>query len=625
MTAHEVLGLPPGPCAKRELKKAYAAALKLHRPDRDSAGFARVREAYEELLNEVDDGPVNHARVALSPVQFTAVFAQLQQRAADEAGNHVAATESSKENSPAESPVENPADIPDEVAPAISGERPVGDNPPTPYASLPPAAPPPRPPDALKALRDLAEQPAHAEADVLANALRQGFAGLIAGSIPASDWDEAVAPFVDLRSQIICETLSDDDLLDEAAHGSGIATATTIEHLFTFAQWERLSTLGQRWAASPPRCSPWLTERIIHKLVVHLAVIDYQLANELVLAAGGARGLHFPDNGSLDRSLMLGSELKNAPAEVRHYVAELLAGGRNPTSRPHLLTAVRKYLAPLPWGSATRQALGARYPKQFRPPAEPVGNATNISLFGFLVSLFGLILSTSFYLLVILIDHGSALSGWAALPIYGGTLWGGIILHRRNKTWWNNTAQPWLTDHLGPFDLRYWLLLLWWMCGPVPWLIDAYDIRQWVWWLGILLAIPVLRLVHHGWKTTATGWRRWLADPHRAGEVAYDLQQRQALETSELLALVPQFLFAALAGTISITTLVQSHHNDVHAVMTIGVLMPLLFFIDAGARCAVAHETGWKATWKQWLPPCFALMVLAAGACGWIWWQRPQT
>jgi hypothetical protein len=221
--------------------------------------------------------------------------------------------------------------------------------------------------------------------------------------------------------------------------------------------------------------------------------------------------------------------------------------------------------------------------------------------------------------MVILIDHGSTLSGWSALPIYGGTLWGGIIFHRRKKEWWKNTAQPWLTDHLGPFDLRYWLLMLWWLAGPVPWIIDFYDLRQWLWWLGIPLAIPLLRLLHLGWKPTATGWRRWLADPHRAGEVALDLHQRQALESAELLALLPQLIFTALAGTLSIATLVYTQRNDVHTVVTIGLLIPLLFFFDCGARCAVAHETGWKATGKQWLAPACALIALTTMAAGWIW------
>lgn len=590
MTPHEVLGLPPGACDARTLKKAYAAALKLHRPDRDPAGFARVRAAYETMQrraavvdDEEDEAGVDKPQVVVEPATLQDAMAELASLTAEPLAT---------------------ADVQPPAAPPVE----------PPFLSrLPPAAPPLTAPDPLQALRDLAPTPGGAEGEVLANALRQGFAGLVAGTVTARAWDEAISPFVPLRSQVVTETFSDDDLMDETVHGSGIATATVIEHLFTFAGWDRLCTLGQRWAGRPPSCPSWLSERIIHKLAVHLSVIDYPLANELVLAVGGARGLHFQDNGSLDRSLMLGSELKTASVAVRRFVAELLAGGCDPGSQPRLLTALRKHLAPLPWSSATRQTLGARYPGRFRPLSAPAGTSGSpVTVFVVLVTLITFTVATLVVMIAIAIGPDSAMSAYAAIPIYGGAIWSSFVVHRRLRPWWEQRARPWLSAHIGPFDLRFWMLLLWWQCGPIPWLIDLCDIREWLWWFGIPLAIPLLRLLRWGWRPAASGWRIWLADPGRAGEVAKELDQRHALFSLEGVVLLPVLLLAGMAGTVSNYALAWAGRDTAHTVLTLGMLPIILFGLDAAARVAVAQEQGWRETRKQWLVPV-ALMALFIG------------
>ncbi len=611
MTPQEVLGLPPGACDPRALKKAYAAALKLHRPDRDPEGFARVRAAYEALqwaaehgeAEENEDGQQADGPPVVVPPHVLEHLRAL---------GHLPPTPQPAPAATAAAP-DLPLSSTDTTPPAPPDVSP-------PVSTLPPAAPPPTLPDPLAALHALADTPGGADPETLASALRQAFAGLVAGTVTARAWDEAVAPFVPLRSQVVAETFTDDDLLDEAVHGSGIATATVIEHLFTFAGWERLGTLGQRWASHPPRCPPWLGQRIIHKLAIHLAVVDYRLANELVLAVGGARGLHFQDHGSLDRSLMLGSELKTAPLPVRHFVAELLAGGRAPASQPELLRALRKHLAPLPWSSATRQALGARYPACFRPPAAPVVTAgSSVTVFGVLVTLLFFIVATCLVGVTIALGHGSTLSAYSSLPIFGGAVWGAIVCYRRCRGWWDNRALPWLSAHLGPFDLRFWLLLLWWQAGPIPWLISACDIREWLWWGGIPLALPLLKLLRRGWRPAPSGWRRWLADPARAGETVVDLHQRQALDSLECTVLLIPLLLAGLAGGVVIVALVWMERQTFNTVATLSILPTFLIGIDASARVAVAQVDGWRETRTQWMVPLVAL-VLLAGVTGLVTW-----
>jgi len=50
MEQHDILGLSADEAADpAQLRRAYARLLKQHRPDRDPAGFRRLRDAYEEL------------------------------------------------------------------------------------------------------------------------------------------------------------------------------------------------------------------------------------------------------------------------------------------------------------------------------------------------------------------------------------------------------------------------------------------------------------------------------------------------------------------------------------------------------------------------------------------------
>lgn len=49
MTPFEVLGLTAPPFTRAAVRRAYAAALRRHRPEDDPAGFRRVRDAYEAL------------------------------------------------------------------------------------------------------------------------------------------------------------------------------------------------------------------------------------------------------------------------------------------------------------------------------------------------------------------------------------------------------------------------------------------------------------------------------------------------------------------------------------------------------------------------------------------------
>ncbi|MCW8129977.1 MAG: J domain-containing protein [Planctomycetota bacterium] len=49
----EILGVAPN-CPPDELRKAYAALLKVHRPDKDPEGFRRIRDAYEFMRDHPD-------------------------------------------------------------------------------------------------------------------------------------------------------------------------------------------------------------------------------------------------------------------------------------------------------------------------------------------------------------------------------------------------------------------------------------------------------------------------------------------------------------------------------------------------------------------------------------------
>ncbi len=57
---YELLGVPHD-ATEREIKRAYARLLRVHRPDRDPAGFRRLREAYETALRWAEDGVESEA------------------------------------------------------------------------------------------------------------------------------------------------------------------------------------------------------------------------------------------------------------------------------------------------------------------------------------------------------------------------------------------------------------------------------------------------------------------------------------------------------------------------------------------------------------------------------------
>lgn len=73
MTPHEVLGLDAA--AARDpavVRAAYARLLRLHRPDRDPAGFRRLRDAYETALCAAADGDDGQAASASGAIAAVA-------------------------------------------------------------------------------------------------------------------------------------------------------------------------------------------------------------------------------------------------------------------------------------------------------------------------------------------------------------------------------------------------------------------------------------------------------------------------------------------------------------------------------------------------------------------------
>ena len=57
MTPLEILGLDPG-AEEQAIKRAYAKLLKVHRPDQDPEGFRRIRDAYEQAIEQLSWGNI---------------------------------------------------------------------------------------------------------------------------------------------------------------------------------------------------------------------------------------------------------------------------------------------------------------------------------------------------------------------------------------------------------------------------------------------------------------------------------------------------------------------------------------------------------------------------------------
>ena len=55
LTAQKVLGVSPG-ASKKEIKKAYAAMLRMYHPEDYPQEFQRIQEAYEVLIKGNGDG-----------------------------------------------------------------------------------------------------------------------------------------------------------------------------------------------------------------------------------------------------------------------------------------------------------------------------------------------------------------------------------------------------------------------------------------------------------------------------------------------------------------------------------------------------------------------------------------
>ena len=55
LTAQKVLGVSPG-ASKKEIKKAYAAMLRMYHPEDYPREFQRIQEAYEVLIKGNGDG-----------------------------------------------------------------------------------------------------------------------------------------------------------------------------------------------------------------------------------------------------------------------------------------------------------------------------------------------------------------------------------------------------------------------------------------------------------------------------------------------------------------------------------------------------------------------------------------
>lgn len=58
MTPWDILELDPSGATTRDVKRAYARVLRRHRPEDDREGFAKVYEAYQQALNELEVGPL---------------------------------------------------------------------------------------------------------------------------------------------------------------------------------------------------------------------------------------------------------------------------------------------------------------------------------------------------------------------------------------------------------------------------------------------------------------------------------------------------------------------------------------------------------------------------------------
>jgi|GEM_PF-3350034 len=315
MEQHDILGLSADEAADpAQLRRAYARLLKQHRPDRDPAGFRRLRDAYEELHL----GVARDYRHASLPIA--------------------------------------------ETEPEIPS--------PTPLSSTSHAEPASRP-----AFRTTMESTWQECTDALSAQLEQQAPAhsVIAAALAVRAWGEDYSPNGQVRAlvflieelgdkpDLLDEVLTDLDLLQLAEQGGEAEIAGLLEQWEENRKWARLRRFGQA-AQSRLRDGYINHTDLIVTIALAMAMRDPALATSLI-------GTSYPELSSdqrrlvdrADRTIAIGRAMTGWPAQVRYALADALDNEIVPAD-PTVLGPIKRFLAQTPKDSLIVQEVRQRLP-----------------------------------------------------------------------------------------------------------------------------------------------------------------------------------------------------------------------------------------------------------------------
>ncbi len=345
MEPHDILGLTEAEAADpTQLRRAYARLLKQHRPDRDPAGFRRLRDAYEELQL----GVARDYRYADLPIAEKEVEKETEQE--PEISSPSLSPLLSLTLAPDASTIPSPSPPPLLVAPQVE------------LASRP-------------AFRTTMESAWQKCTDAFSDQVeRQASANnLIAAAIAVRSWGEDYSPHGYVRAltflidelgdrpEIVDEVLTDLDLLLLTEHGGEDAIATLLEQWEEGRNWARLRRFGQ---AAQNRLRDGFINHAdsIVTIALALAMRDSALASSLI---GTSYPELSPDQRRLvdhaDHSIAIGRAMESWPSQLRYALVDALDDEVVPTNQA-VLGPLKRFLAQTPKDSLLVQEVQQRLP-----------------------------------------------------------------------------------------------------------------------------------------------------------------------------------------------------------------------------------------------------------------------
>ena len=340
-----VLGLDPRTADEAAVKRAYAAAIKITRPDRDPVGFRRVRDAYEDCRAYLQE----------------ARYAEEEEDDDDEDEETQAQPPRAASVGPVSESLPEPATLP---APTTL-PAPMG------WTPLAPPEPPPPSPTALAGTRASEPPPMTATA-------------------PPLQRGDALPPLDQARLLVDTWNLDQQGVVHEQ-----------IERWTTEPDWPRLVALGEAWGSLVALRHDVGTALVALRLARVLAVARHDVAEPLADQA-----MRFLGHGRLpahqtlllDQDLHLGRAFAQRTENFRQELAVVLLRGDGSWTDPSFPKRLRAVIAALPQdptvGKLLHQRLPSAYafkphitPPERRPPAMSSGDNGGLRFMGVLVIL----------------------------------------------------------------------------------------------------------------------------------------------------------------------------------------------------------------------------------------------